>query len=160
MLHLSAALAAAAQSDRDTAAMHLAEASAVADRLDDEVGSFARLWFGKVNVGIWSVSLATEFGDGPKVAEVARDVHVDLIPSPSRKAEFLCDVGRSLMDEPGTRNKGLATLLQAEELAPQRVRNDVFVREAVSDQLRRARRDAGSRELRGLAWRLGVAPTG
>ncbi|MGH3769880.1 MAG: hypothetical protein ACRDRW_00525 [Pseudonocardiaceae bacterium] len=33
-------------------------------------------------------------------------------------------------------------------------------REAVADLLRRARRDAGGRELRGLAWRMGVAPVG
>ncbi|UKD55177.1 helix-turn-helix transcriptional regulator [Amycolatopsis sp. FU40] len=160
MLQLSAALASAAQSDRDTAATHLDEANAVAQRLDDEVGSFARLWFGRANVGIWRVSLATEFGDGPKVAELARGVHPELIPSPSRKAEFWADLGRSLLDDPGTRDKGMTALLNAEKLAPQRIRNDVFVREAVSNQLRRARRDAGGRELRGLAWRMGIAPVG
>jgi hypothetical protein len=32
------------------------------------------------------------------------------------------------------------------------------VREAVADHLRAARRDAGGRNLRGLAWRLGIAP--
>ncbi|WNV83043.1 helix-turn-helix transcriptional regulator [Umezawaea sp. Da 62-37] len=41
ILHLSAALASAAQSDRDTAAVHLAEAQDAADRLESEVGSFA-----------------------------------------------------------------------------------------------------------------------
>jgi len=160
MLHLSAALAAAAQGDKDTMSTHLGEASSVAERLDEEVGQFARLWFGRTNVGIWRVAMATEFGEGARVAEVARDVHPDLIPSPSRQAEFWADLGRSLLCESGTRDKGLAALLRAEGLAPQRVRNDLFVREAVADQLRRARQDAGSRELRGLAWRMGVAPTG
>jgi hypothetical protein len=51
-------------------------------------------------------------------------------------------------------------LLRAETLAPQLVRNNVFVRESVADLLAKARRDAGGRELRGLAWRLGIAPTG
>lgn len=159
MLHLSASLAAAAQHDRTTTDMHLAEATAIADRMPTDVGQFARLWFGTTNVGIWRTSLAAEFGDGAKVAEAARDVHAAAIPSPSRQAEFYCDLGRSLLTESSSRDKGLAMLLHAEELAPQRVRNDVFAREAVADQLRAARRDAGGRELRGLAWRMGVAPT-
>jgi hypothetical protein len=48
--------------------------------------------------------------------------------------------------------------MRAEALAPQRVHADVFTREAVADHLRAARRDAGGRNLRGLAWRLGIAP--
>jgi hypothetical protein len=39
-------------------------------------------------------------------------------------------------------------------------RHDVFVRETVAGLLCQARRDAGGRELRGLAWRMGVAPIG
>lgn len=159
MLHLSAALAAAAQKDRSKTDTHLAEAADIAGRLDDEVGSFARLWFGRTNVGIWRVSLATEFGDGPKVAELARGVRLDLIPSPSRKAEFFSDLGRSLLPSPRTRDKGLDAMLRAEKLAPQRIRTDVFAREAIGAQLRRAQADAGGRELRGLAYRMGIAPT-
>jgi hypothetical protein len=158
MLHLSAAMAAAAQADRDTATTHLDEAAAVAARMDTEVWTFGRLWFGPVNVGIWRTALATEFGDGPKVAEIARGVRVEAIPSPSRRAEFYSDVGRSMLREKATREKGMAVLLRAEELAPQRVRNDVFVREAVNDLWRHAAgRDAGGRELRGLAYRMGLA---
>ncbi|MGH3623118.1 MAG: hypothetical protein ACRDQ5_15200 [Sciscionella sp.] len=70
------------------------------------------------------------------------------------------DLGRSMLFEAKTRDQGLAALLKVETLAPQQVRNDVFVHEAVADQLRRARSDAGARELRGLAWRMGVAPIG
>jgi transcriptional regulator with XRE-family HTH domain len=158
MLHLSAALAAAVQDDRDTTNTHLAEAASVAGRMDDEVGTFGRLWFGRANVGIWRATIGHEFGDGPKVAEQAREVRVDAIPSTCRRAEFHCEVGRSLLSTPKTRDQGLSLLLRAETLAPQRVHADVFVREAVADQLRIARRDAGGRELRGLAWRLGIAP--
>jgi len=159
-LHLSAALAAATRTDRQTMTTHLDEASAVANRLDNEVGTFARLWFGRTNVGIWRTSLATEMGEGPKVAEVARNVRVELIPSPCRQAEFWADFGRSMLAEPSTRERGLGALLHAEQLAPQRIRNDVFVREAVSELLRHNRRQSGGRELRGLAWRMGVAPIG
>jgi transcriptional regulator with XRE-family HTH domain len=160
MLHLSAAMAAAAQSDRDTATTHLDEAEAIAGRLDVEVGTFGGMWFGGVNVGVWRVAVGLELGDGARVAEVARGVRVQAIPSPKRQASFFADVGRALLTEKASWDKGLALLLRAEELAPQFVRNDVFVREAVGDVLRMARRDAGGRELRGLAYRLGLAPRG
>lgn len=158
MLHLSAALASAVQSDRDTANTHLAEAEAVAVRMDDEVGSFARLWFGRTNVGMWRASIGMELGDGAHAVELARDLPVDAIPSPSRRAHFYAEAGRTLLAEPKRRDSGLAMLLKAEDIAPQQVRTDFFVREAIADQLRIARRDAGGRNLRGLAWRLGIAP--
>ncbi|MGH3832623.1 MAG: hypothetical protein ACRDRS_19655 [Pseudonocardiaceae bacterium] len=50
--------------------------------------------------------------------------------------------------------------LHAEQLAAQRIHHDVFIRETVADLLRQARRDAGGRELRNLAWCMGVAPIG
>lgn len=158
LLHLSAAMAAAAQSDRDTANTHLDEAQAVADRLDEEVGAFGTAWFGRTNVAIWRVSIGVELGDGAGVAEIARDVRVTNIPSPSRQANYFADLGRALLSERPTRTQGLKCLLRAEKLAPQLVRNDVFARETVGDTLRTARREAGGAELRGLAYRMGLAP--
>lgn len=156
MLHLSAALAAAAQTDTPTATTHLDEAEAIAGRSGEEVGTFGRMWFGTANVGIWRVSMATELGEGGKVAELAGAVRVEAVPAPSRRAEFHADLGRALMRDTPTREAGLRELLRAEQLAPQRIRNDVFVRETVVDHLMRARRDAGGRELRGLAHRIGL----
>ncbi|MFJ1461465.1 helix-turn-helix domain-containing protein [Nocardia sp. N2S4-5] len=158
MLHLNAALAAAVRADRTTAATHLDEAESAARRMDDEVGTFGGFWFGRVNVSIWRSSLGLELGDGVRAVEQATDVPVQAIPSPVRQANYYAEAGRTLLAEPKYRDKGLALLLKAEELAPQRVRSDFFVREAVADQLRTARRDAGGRNLRGLAWRLGLAP--
>ncbi|WP_184727525.1 hypothetical protein [Saccharopolyspora phatthalungensis] len=43
-----------------------------------------------------------------------------------------------------------------ESLAPQRVRNMPFVRETVTDLVQRAQRDAVGRELRGMAYRMGL----
>jgi transcriptional regulator with XRE-family HTH domain len=160
MLHLSAALAAAVQADPDTAATHLEEASALAARMDTEVGTWAHLWFGVVNVGIWRTSLAVELGEHAQALETAKAVHPELVPGTSRQAEFWAEVGRALVATKKTREKGLRVLLHAEQLAPQRIRHDVFVREAIADLLRQARREAGGRELRGLAGRLGVNPTG
>ncbi|MGW0058095.1 helix-turn-helix domain-containing protein [Nocardia nova] len=158
MLHLSAALAAAVQGDRDTAGTHLEEADAMARRLPTEVGTFGRMWFGVPNVGIWRACIGLELGDGPAVAERAAAVNVDAIPSRSRRAEFQMDIGRALLADPRRRGEGIAWLRRAESLAPQRFRADLLVREAVADQLRAARRAAGGSELRGLAYRLGIGP--
>jgi hypothetical protein len=70
------------------------------------------------------------------------------------------EYGRGLLAERRTREQGLAALVRAEQLAPQQVHNNVFAREAVTDVLASSRREAGGRELRGLAWRMGIAPTG
>ncbi|WP_309116021.1 helix-turn-helix transcriptional regulator [Saccharothrix sp.] len=161
MLNLSAALAAAtkAKPDRDTATTHLAEAADVARRLDQEVGEFAHMLFGTVNVGIWTTSINLELGERGKVAEIARTVNIDAIESPSRRAEFYADVGRALLLEKGKRDKGLELLLKAEDLAPQRVRHDPLVREAVRGHVRWVKRDAVGIRLRGLASRMGLRLT-
>ncbi|MGH3770605.1 MAG: helix-turn-helix domain-containing protein [Pseudonocardiaceae bacterium] len=159
MLHLSAALAAGARADRATAATHLQEASALAARMDTEVGGWAGLTFGPTNIGIWRTTIAVELGEPGQALDVAKTVHPELL-SPLRQAQFWVEVGRALVAERKTREAGLRVLLRAERLAPQWVRTNLFVREAVADLLRQAHRGAGGRELRGLAWRMGVAPTG
>ena len=158
MLHLSAAKAAGAQADHDTAATHLTEASALAARLGSEVGSWAHLWFGPTNVGIWKTSIALERSEPGQALHAAKTVHPELLPSLSRQAQFWVEVGRALAVEKKTREQAVRVLLRAEQLAPQFLRNNPPVRETVTGLLRQTRRDAGGRELRGLAWRLGVTP--
>ncbi|MGH3991771.1 MAG: hypothetical protein ACRDSN_04820, partial [Pseudonocardiaceae bacterium] len=155
MLHLSAAQAASAQADHDTAATHLAEASALAARMDTEVGTWAHLWFGPTNVGIWKTSLAVELGEPGQALQAAEAVHPELLPSLGRQAVFWANLGRAMATDKKTRDKSAHLLVQAEQLAPQMIRHDVLVRETVADLLRQVRREAGGRELRGLAWRMG-----
>ena len=160
MLHLSAALAAATQADHDTMATHLHEASALADRIGTEVGSWAHLSFGPTTVGIWRVSLAVELGEYGQAVQAAKAVHPELVPSTARQAVFWAELGRALTADRKTREEGVHLLRRAEHLSPQRIRHDIFVRETVADLLRQAQREAGGRELRGLAWRMGTTPTG
>lgn len=160
MLHLSAALAAGAQADHDTVATHLDEVSALAERMDTEVGTWAHLWFGPTTIGIRKTSIAIELREHSQALAAAKTVHPPLLPSAVMQAGFWAEVGRALAAEKKTRDKAVRVLVHAEQIAPQRIRHDVFVREAVAGLLRKARRDAGGRELRGLAWRLGVAPVG
>ncbi|MBK0868995.1 MAG: helix-turn-helix transcriptional regulator [Saccharopolyspora sp.] len=104
--------------------------------------------------------MAAEAGDHARVAALADQVPVEIIPSPSRRAEFRMDTGRVLLDSKRTRDKGLRFLTLAHQEAPQRVANDAFTREAIANRLRAERREAGSRELRYLAHAVGLGPSG
>ncbi|MCA1703091.1 MAG: helix-turn-helix domain-containing protein, partial [Actinobacteria bacterium] len=155
MLHLSAALQSAVTGHPDNARAHFDEAAEIASRTGD--GTFAGLNFGPRNVGVWRVALALELGEAGRVPELARKVEVAAIPSAGRQATFYGDVGRGLATIRGREAQAVEALQRAEQLAPQRIRTSPFVREAVTDLLRRARRDAGGRELRGMAYRMGLA---
>jgi transcriptional regulator with XRE-family HTH domain len=158
MANLTAALACAVQNQDDAAETHLAEAARLAERIEPDVSQWGHMQFGRTNVGIWRVAIGVEQGLGGKVAEIAADVHPETITN-SRASAFYTDLGRGLITDRKVRDRGLAALLQAEKLAPQQVRNNFFVRETVANLLGTARRDAGGRELRGLAHRLGIPPT-
>jgi hypothetical protein len=47
-------------------------------------------------------------------------------------------------------------LRHAERLSPAQSRNNPLIRELVTTMLTRARREAGGRDLRGLAWRISL----
>lgn len=159
MSNLTAAMSAASRGDADTAQSHLTEAASLAELIEQDVSAWCQTNFGRSNVGIWRVSIGVELGEGAKVAEIAEKVRLGAV-SQSRKAAFWIDYGRGLLSDSTTQARGMAALLRAEEIAPQKVRTNPFVREAVISLLSSARRSAGGRDLRGLAWRMGVAPTG
>lgn len=156
-LHLTAALAYASMGNEDQAWTHFGEAETLASRQDDEVGTFGHMWFGRANVRVWKVALGTEFGYGGKVAELADGARPEVLPSPARQGEFYADLGRALAQDRRTRGDAVRLLRKAEDLAPQRVRNMPFVREAVTDLMYRTQRDSVGRELRGMAYRMQVA---
>ena len=157
MLTLTASLSAAVIQSGDTASCWLDEAAKVGAQVPDEP---TRTWqsFSTTNVNIWRVSVGVERGEtGGAVLESAKHVNLELLePRASRRAGFLADVGRGLAREPRTMPEAVHWLRQAEEAAPQRVRNSVAVRETVAYLLNRATAAAGGRELRGMAARMGV----
>ncbi len=136
----------------------LGEAGVLADRVPDDV---AGNWqsFSTTNVGLWNVAIAVERGEGGgTVMELAQAVNQSKITYRSRKAFFLADVGRGLAREHQMREQAIRWLRRAEEAGPQLIRNHPPTREAVAYLLNRARSDAGGRELRGMAARMGVTP--
>ncbi|MGH3911512.1 MAG: helix-turn-helix domain-containing protein [Pseudonocardiaceae bacterium] len=155
-LHLSAALASAASCRSDNAADHLNEAGAIADRLGGGGRGFASLYFGPDNVGIWRMAIAVELGEPGRARELARQVNLAQVPSPTRQAMFWADLGRGMAQERTNRDDAVGALLRAEKIAPQRIRTNPFVRETIGDLMRRAQREAVGRELRGMAYRMGL----
>jgi transcriptional regulator with XRE-family HTH domain len=157
MLTLSASLSAAALRNHDQAGQWLGEASELAHQVADEPDA-NWMAFSSTNVGVWRVAIGVERGEsGLAVLELADHVHLDkLNGKPGRRAAFLADVGRGLAREPKTRVEAVRWLRQAEDTAPQWIRNSPAVRETVAYLLNRATATAGGRELRGMAARMGV----
>ncbi|MGH3407470.1 MAG: hypothetical protein ACRDRJ_33970, partial [Streptosporangiaceae bacterium] len=157
MLTLTASLSAAAAQRGDTAAHWLDEARKVGAQVPDDP---TRAWqcFSPTNVNIWRVTVGVERGEsGRAVLDMAGDVNLDLLePKASRRAGFLVDTARGLAREPQTRSQAVRWLRQAESVAPQRVRNSTTARETVAYLLNQAVAEAGGRELRGMAARMGV----
>lgn len=155
-LHLNAALASAAMRHGDDAAAHLTEAGTIADRISPDGRGFGNLYFGPDNVGIWRLTIAVELGEPGQARELARQVNPAAVPSAARQAMFWADLGRGMAQDRTTRDDAVGALLRAEKIAPQRIRTNPFVRETVGDLMRRARREAVGRELRGMAYRMGL----
>jgi transcriptional regulator with XRE-family HTH domain len=135
----------------------LAEASQLADRVPDDVtGNWQS--FSQTNVRLWRIAIGVERGEsGGTVLELARTVDQSKITYRNRRACFLADVGRGLAREPKMRNDAVRWLRRAEEAGPQLIRNHPPSRETVAYLMNRALADAGGRELRGMAARMGVS---
>ncbi|WP_181019785.1 helix-turn-helix domain-containing protein [Nonomuraea typhae] len=157
MLALNASMAAAASRDSDTARALLDEAAEIAELVPDDID---RNWqsFSATNVAVWRIKIGVELGEsGGKMLELAEDVDESKLESyPARKANFLTEVGRGLARERRTRRHAEQWLLKAEKAGPQRFRNNSRVKEVVAVALEQDRVAASSRELRGIASRLGI----
>lgn len=156
MITLTAALAAAA-SNTGTASHWLDAAAELGRRVPDEPQTNWQS-FSATNVDAWRVHVGVECGQaGGAVAELARSVDESKLGEiSSRRALFLADVGRGLARDRASRGQAIRLLCRAENAAPQRIRNNVPVREAIAVMLQQTTSSAGGRELRGMAARMGV----
>jgi transcriptional regulator with XRE-family HTH domain len=153
MLRLSAALACAVQGDHDGAEEQGSEAARVAEPLGDEPDAFEL--FGPANVGVWRTSLAVEAGNAEDALAHAAKVEPRALASGNRRAALRMEKARAraMLGDDG---EAITELRAADRLSPAQVRNNPLIREMVAHMLDSARREAGSRELRGLAWRMGL----
>jgi hypothetical protein len=155
MLLLTSAYAATVAGDARATDELLAEASDVAGRLGE--GDAFHLYFGPANVAIWKVAMGVERGEGAKVTEYVRGVDTSVVASRGRRASLYADLGRGLAQDRTHQTQAVAMLRKAEDLAPQWVPSDPLLRQTVNSLLARSRSAAGGRELRGLAYRMGMA---
>jgi hypothetical protein len=154
-LLLTAAVAAARQKDSGEAWELVGEARAAARRLRTDHADLNTI-FGPTSLAIQSVQVAAELGDGREVLRRAKHVEPTRLPSHlvERRSHYLIDVARGhahRANDPAA----LATLLEAEQLAPQEVRYNPIASDLVIVLLKRERR-AATPGLRDLSARIGV----
>ncbi|MFB9427814.1 helix-turn-helix domain-containing protein [Streptoalloteichus tenebrarius] len=135
----------------------IAEARNLAQRVEHPNAFW--LGFSTANVDLWRMSIALEAEDPVVAAEVAEQLAPETIPLRSRRAAFFIDYARSLAGLRRPDRDVVELLRRAEQLAPLRTRNNVFVRSMVTEMIERSRRDSGGRELLGLAERMGLVRT-
>jgi transcriptional regulator with XRE-family HTH domain len=153
MLRLSAALVCAVQGDHDGASAHGAEAARMAGPLGDRPDAFG--WFGPANAGVWRASLAIEAGNPGRALAFAGAVNERALASSSRRAALRHEKARAYAML-GKDADAVRELREAERLSPAHTRHHPLIRELVTSLLERARREAGGRDLRGLAWRMNL----
>lgn len=156
MLRLTTALSAAAVELGELVDEHLVEARQIAERCGERSDAWCA--FGPTNVGIWGIAIAMELGDYEQAVRSSEDVDVGWLPNLERKAWFYADRGRARAHLPRCRAQAVKDLEKAEHIAPQRIRNSSPVQEAVMYLLGRQLAASPGRELRGMAYRMGLAP--
>jgi transcriptional regulator with XRE-family HTH domain len=87
--------------------------------------------------------------------EYASRVEPRALASSNRRAALRMERGRAYAMQ-GDDAKAVREFRQAERLSPAQVVNNPLLREIVRNRLDEARRKAGGKELRGLAWRMGL----
>ena len=150
-LLMAAALAAKRRPDAEAA---LAEAAQVAARTGETGADVS--FFGETNLGMYRMAAALEAGEPDRAASLSRQVNPERIPSQERRAKHWLDTGRALAQLRGREWDAVVAFRRSEQLAPLRLYANPYARETIADLLRRARREAGGRELRGLAYRMGI----
>ncbi|HSV68116.1 MAG TPA: hypothetical protein VLJ59_19785 [Mycobacteriales bacterium] len=111
--------------------------------------------FSLANAHMHRMAVALESQRPELTIETAKHFQPDSLPSAERRASYWVDVGRA---HAALRKDKLAVAAfrRAEVIAPLRVRLHPLAREAVAGMVVRAHQAAVGRDLRGLAYRMGV----
>lgn len=151
-LFLTGAMAAARSGDRPTTRTFLEEATAAAGRLGEDANY---MWtaFGPTNVAIHQVNTAMELGDVQVALNIGPQLDTCGLPR-ERRVRHSLEVARAYSAR-NRQDEGMALLLDAEQIAPEQVRNHFISRELVLCWMRQ-QRGKPSPSLTGLAGRLGL----
>jgi transcriptional regulator with XRE-family HTH domain len=152
-LFLAGAIAAARDEDRGTTQDFLAHAEESARRLGRDAN---HLWtaFGPTNVAIHRVATAMDLGDVQVAISLGPTIDTADLPT-ERRVRHAMETARAFTA--WNRNEdAMATLLQAERIAPEQVRHHALSRRLVQSWMRRGR-GKPSYQLAALAQRVHVA---
>jgi transcriptional regulator with XRE-family HTH domain len=154
-LLLDSALAAARTGDAPSAWRLLTEAERNANRYGlDRV--FIGTAFSLGNVLLYGIYVALELGDARVATRRAEGLDLSRLPAAMKHVHSLYWIATARAR--ASIRKGddaLDALLRAEQIAPERVRHDVFARDIVRELVHGKRRSVAP-QLRGLAGRLGM----
>jgi hypothetical protein len=106
-------------------------------------------------VALHRMQVAVESGQPQQVLAAARQMPDEALPTPERRATYWVDLGRAhaMMRRD---DEAVRMFRRAEGIAAARVRLHPMAREAVTGMLGRRQRGAVGRDLRGLAFRMGL----
>lgn len=151
-LLLVGSLAAARFGDGSRTADYLRLASGAARRLGKDAN---HLWtaFGPTNVAIHRVNTAVELGNFQEVLNTGLSLNTDAVPE-ERRVRYLLDVAR-VYSLTGNRDDALGTMLTAERVAPEQVRQHYLSRRVVVALMQNAK-GKPTAELDKLARRVKV----
>lgn len=153
-LMLASSIAAAAAGDTADADARLGAAGELARAGGGVFGE--GFSFGRGNVALHRLTVELEAGRPDQALAVAETIEPGRLVSDERRSAYWLDVGRAHAQLTQDA-EALAAFRAAEQVAPLRVRLHPLVREAVGGMVGRAQRAAVGRDLRGLAYRMGVA---
>jgi transcriptional regulator with XRE-family HTH domain len=152
-LFLAGSMAAARAEDRDSVRAFLNEADDAARRLGHD-GNHLWTAFGPTNVSIHRVATAMDLGDVQVAIDLGPRIDTAGLPL-ERQVRHALETARALSARNRT-DDALATLLDAEQKAPEQVRHHAISRQLVQTWMRRGR-GRPSYQLAGLAQRVRVA---
>jgi tetratricopeptide (TPR) repeat protein len=151
-LFLAGSMAASRSQDRATTCAYLQEAHGAADRLAVD-GNHLWTAFGPTNVTIHRVNTAMELGDVQVALDLAPGLDTTRMPI-ERRVRHLLDLSRAY-NIAGRRDAALATVLDAERLAPEQIRHHYLSKQLVLSWVRNVQGKPGI-ELVGLARRMRI----
>lgn len=151
--HAVTAVWAARAGRRVAAEDHLQAADDTAARLPD--GDFWDLFYGPTNAALHRTQVVATLGDGSRVPEVAAGIDEDRVPGVVQRSYLHTYLGQGLIAA-GRGDDAVRELRTAETLAPLRFRSRDIVPSLVMALLGQPMRPSSLRELRGLAYRVGL----
>lgn len=135
MLFLAGSMAASRTEDRGTTRSYLQEAQEASTRLGAD-GNHLWTAFGPTNVAIHRVNTAMELGDVQVALDVGPNLDTSALPT-ERRVRHRLEVARAY-NLAGRRDAGIATVLEAERMAPEQVRHHYLGRQLVLNWVRNA----------------------